>query len=183
MSELRNLLKIATDEREALRSQIDALHQQMDPLDSLTVELTNEIVKGEKLLTKKPWRLYLHQGAGRHGGASTFGLICLGNWEDFPELRDLLRPDYHSTDYLVFHKMKNRRGEEYQDGVVDLHWSDGDMSLNFDSDEIARKFIRDFGIEVDISSLEEERANAQNTLDNVVETLAQVKATLTGETK
>jgi len=176
MSELRDLLKIATDEHEALRSQIDELHQQMEPLRSQTVDLKNEIIKEEKLLTNKPWRLYLCQGVG-----STFGLICLGNWEDFPELRDLLKPDYHSSDYLVF--QKNQHGGEYLDGVVDLHWSDGDMSLKFDSDEIARQFIQDFGIEVDISSLEEERANAQRALDNVVETLVQVKATLTGETK
>ena len=179
MSELRDLLKIATDEHEDLRRRSNEIHRQMDPLDTQMSDLKIAIIQEEKLLAKTPWRLYLHS-AGRHGGASTFGLSVVGSWDDYPELRDLLKPDYHTTDYLAFEKHKNRRGEESRHYVVDLHWSDGDMSLDFDSDEIGQKFIQDFGITVDISSLEEEKVNAQKALDSVTATLAQVNATLAG---
>lgn len=71
------------------------------------------------------------------------GLEAVGDWNEFPKLRELLKPDYHEN-YPLW------------DDMTSLHFDDGMVTLRLPH-EIALRFIRDHGIVIDLSNLTKRR--------------------------
>jgi|WetSurMetagenome_2_1015567.scaffolds.fasta_scaffold01858_7 hypothetical protein len=122
--------------------------------------LRREIIKAERLLAKCPWIVSLKSNPRE----ASFDLIAVEYWEQFPEICNLLKPSNHDSYYLGI--------EDKYD--IQLWFSDGRLSLQFDTDEIAYQFIKEYGIEVNTESLLENRdravqaANQMQTITNKI---------------
>ena len=169
MSDLRKQVKDTKRKVEELRAAMDELAAQTSPLQQSIWEGQSVIVKEEGLLTKRKWKPVLKESCE----GSSFYLECIGDWEDFPELRDLYRPDYHDHTPLVC-----RSEVDWYCPLVELNWSDGDMTLTFEDDEIALRFVKDYGIRIDLSLLEAEREKMRKMLDAFDTVVAHVKESL-----
>ena len=133
--------------------------------------------------------------------SSNFYLSCNGTWEDFPEIVDLLKPDYHDSFSLMWYtweqmlahaedggrsliqhreRLEKERPElkdcpEYHlHNVVKLHFSDGDMSLNHDNDALMHQFIKDFGLTIDFSGIKKQKRELEERLASVNTLLAEI---------
>ena len=189
---MRNQLKHLTGLSETVRKQMNLLSQQDCDLQLQIERVRVAIIRDEKLLTKKPWQYCPCDYRG-----VTFSLNCMGNWHDFPELLELLKPDYHDgypmawwtweerlakmnddarVRMIASREKRSPHSDEYwEEKSIELHFSDGDMSFNHDDDAQMLQFIKDFGLEVDFSRLTEQKTDLEKQLASVTSTLAMVQ--------
>jgi hypothetical protein len=162
--ELRN-------ERYSLKEQLNQFYFDIEAIEVKMSGLAETIIREEQLLSKRPWRY----SAPSAYGESCFSLNCLGSlYSDFPELAQLLKPGPHDDRGFCPMVKKNYRSE-YTTSTVRLHFSDGSMRLTFDSYEVAEKFIKDFGLKIDLGGIEEERERIVSQLNNLDHVLAEAK--------
>ena len=130
------------------------------------------VIKEEKMLGAAPWEY-----VSINGSETSFYLQCTETWEHFKEIRDLLKPDYHSciglvtkdaadfteNDLLAQMRYYERNPDgQYEINVVHLYFNDGQMDLRFNSDADGIKFVREWGIPVDFSRLENDLIDAEH---------------------
>lgn len=179
MSTNRERLASLDAQYNSLQEQATALWNQKGVVAEERADLQIAIIKEEKLLAARKWTYHPKE----HSDKSTFELAADGRVKDFPGLQALLKPDYHESVMLAYEMKSQRRRDkedpaEYRHKLVELHFSDGDMYLRFDSDEVAQAFIKDFGIELDLSRLELLYKEQVAQVETTNKLLAQVKATL-----
>ncbi len=141
----------------SLRAKSNKLWQEVEKLESDRIRLFAEVIYEEQMLSKGQWRF--HASSLSLG----FSLTCNLRWDNFPELVKLLNPDHHAH----YELMQDNKGFS----TVQLHFSDGELSLEFSEVEVGKRFIRDFGITVDLSSLEKRKEEAKEVLSEIEELL------------
>ena len=157
---------------EAFRTARDVAWKEQRRLQVQFDKAARLVIQEEKMLGAAPWE-YVTMSGGEH---RSFYLHCTESWDSFAEVRELLKPDYHSTiglvikpaaDYTEQDQLAQMRylernpDSEYEITVATLYFNDGDMDLRFHSDADGIKFIKDWGIPVDFSRLETELTRSE----------------------
>lgn len=141
----------------ALRRKANFYANQGYQLDNQVQRLQADLIRENKLLGKHAWKVSTnHMGNG-------VSLTSTVQWNKMPELVALLNPDYHCQYDLGWEKCTRtfrREESSYEQVLATLHFSDGDVYLEFPSLSAAIKFVQEFDLVLDFTSLEQEVAQA-----------------------
>lgn len=150
----RQQLEILSEEIDVLKDAVAIVGRNIGPLYEKLTKLYVKIILDEKLLAQT-WKIT----STKH----ILDLEAVEDWQSFPKLRKLLKPDYHE------------RYSFFEGFATYLSFDDGTVSLQLEH-AVALQFIRDHGIIVDLSNLTAERdvlitklATANALLDDVGE--------------
>lgn len=151
----------------ALGNQATDLMNQQCEIAREEDKIRAKIIKDEKLLQKGQWK-YCPPSHSR-------GVFYLepaeGGEEQFPEVLEISGRDYHWEFPLMWEMKEHRNGTRQEDYCARMRFDDGEVRLLFDSNEAGERFVKDFGLELDLSGLE-------NTRKELLEQLKVVDAAL-----
>ena len=183
--EFEKLKKSVADLQEKHRKQYEEIVSLAQERDRIAAD----VVREEKLLSGKPFRY-----APSRFSEATFTIAMSNGTPHFPEATALLQHDYHGDTPLVWDTEESwlaenkariekfaAHGKELKykkRPVVSIRFDDNDISFIFKNDEVARKFISDFGIQVDLSPITDRQAELRAELDNLDAMLKEAKKSL-----
>lgn len=150
---LSNLKALIKEKESAYNALNDAHWQSYSPLKDQENELIRQVVLEENLLNLCKWSLEVHSG--------TVYLAAKEDSRDVKALSELTETTYH-CDF------------ELEEGI-NLHYSDGDMTLRFEDPHKIFDFITHHKIPVDLTNIDQEIEKLQSVVDSLWDVRMHVK--------
>ena len=160
MSNVKKSLDDLTADIRARQTHIDTLQQtawkEISALQRTQGDLLRAYIREARLLDLCTWNLIVS------GSNVSLSAEEYSNEPKVKELSSYVETDYHCSFGLAVEPYRNDR--ECMKDVVTLRFDDGEIRIIFDEPNCVSKFIKEFGLKVDTSRVDEKMENLQDTL-------------------